>query len=389
MIKLIKSSFYNEKKTKRALISFIKKAKIFSMNDECARYEIEFAKKQQRKHAVFVSSGSMANLVVLQALLNRGDLKVGDNVGVSALTWATNIMPIIQLGLKPVIMDCSIENLNVTAETVIETLKKYKLKAFFITHVLGFCADIAKIKKICDQEKIILLEDTCESLGSKAEGKLLGNFGLASTFSSFVGHHFSTIEGGMICTDDSELHEYLVMARAHGWDRNLTPKQQAAWRKKYNIDEFYSKYTFYDLAYNARPTEIQGFIGKTTIGYWNTIVKKREGHFKKLHKATLENPDILPLKVGHMDVVSNFAMPVVFKSKELWKLYRTRFEKAKVEIRPIIAGNMSKQPFFTKRVAKGQSCPGAAFAHENGFYFGNNPELTKKEVQQLCTLLKK
>lgn len=371
-----------------ALVDFIMKADKLSMGDQCREYEKSFAQKQNRKHGVFVSSGSMANLVLLQALLNKALIKTGDKVGVSALTWATNIMPVIQLGLQPVVIDCEVANLNVSAAGLKKILETHSLKAFFITHVLGFSADITSIAALCEANGVLLLEDTCESLGSKVDEKLLGNFGIGSTFSSFVGHHFSTIEGGMICVDDDGLYEALVMARAHGWNRNLSSERQEEMRKQHNVDIFFDKYTFYDLAYNARPTEIQGFIGNFVVRYWDEIVGRREENFKKFHEATLKNPDIIPLELEHMSLISNFSMPVIFKTKESFNEYRDKFEKNDVEIRPIIAGDMTQQPFFRKYVSEYDPCPNARFVHENGFYFGNNPDLTEDEVNFLCDLLK-
>src|SRR3990167_10861047 len=197
MIKLIKSSFYNEAETKQRLVEFISRAEILSMGTECKKFEKAFAEKQQRKHAVFVSSGSSANLLLIQALLNLGKLNKGDVVGVSSLTWATNVMPIIELGLTPLAIDCEVNTLNISPEKLNSAIPK--INALFLTNVLGFSDRIDKIKEICREKNIIFLEDNCESLGSQVNGNLLGNFGLASTFSFFVGHHMSTIEGGMIC----------------------------------------------------------------------------------------------------------------------------------------------------------------------------------------------
>ncbi|MCK4554481.1 DegT/DnrJ/EryC1/StrS aminotransferase family protein, partial [Candidatus Parcubacteria bacterium] len=178
MIKLIKSTFYKEEETKKKLAEFILKTDILSMSAECKKFEESFAKKQGRKFAVFVNSGSSANLVLIQALLNLGKLKKGDKVGVSALTWATNIMPLIQLGLEPVAIDCEISTLNISPAV----LKDYAddLKGLFLTNVLGFCDNIQEIKNICSKNNILFIEDNCESLGSKVSSELLGNFGLAS-----------------------------------------------------------------------------------------------------------------------------------------------------------------------------------------------------------------
>lgn len=385
MIPLIKSSFLKEKATKKALARFILQADRLSMGEECQKFEEAFAFKQQRKHAVFVSNGSMANLILIQALLNLGRLKKGDHVGVSALTWATNVMPLFQLGLVPMILDCEKETLNVSLD---ELKKKSKgLKAFFITNALGFCHDLYAIEMFCKKNHILLLEDNCESLGSIHHGKLLGNFGIASTFSFFVGHHMSTIEGGMICTDDAALHDMLVMVRAHGWDRNLAPKTQHSLRTCHRVNSFLAKYTFYDLAYNGRPTEIHGFLGNTQLQYWDLLVQKREKNFYLFHSWIQKNKDFIPLNVSHMNLVSNFAMPLICKTQTLFKYYIKRFEKAGVEIRPIISGDMNDQPFY-KKYTSPTLCPKAQFIQKNGFYFANNPEMTNVELKTLVRLLK-
>lgn len=387
MIKLIKSSFYNEEKTKKKLADFILTAKMFSMGAQCAEFEKRFAAKQRRKHAVYVNSGSSANLILIQSLVNLGRLKKGDRVGFSALTWSTNIMPLIQLGLIPVVIDCEIETLNISPSKLKE--RNNEINALFITNVLGLSDDMVGIVRLCAERNIPLYEDNCESLGSAVGGRLLGNFGEASTFSFFVGHHLSTVEGGMICTDDDELHHMLVMVRAHGWDRDLSQEAQAKQRAIHEIEEFFSKYTFYDLGYNVRPTEIQGFIGNIQIEFLDEIVQKRQENFRIFATASNQNDDFYRLETAHMDIVSNFAMPIICKNKALFNKYRTRFEKHNVEIRPIIAGNITKQVFHKKYIAGGDECKNASRIHSQGFYFANNPELTKKEVGFLVTLLKK
>jgi CDP-6-deoxy-D-xylo-4-hexulose-3-dehydrase len=387
MIKLIKSSFYHEAETKQALVDFILNEEILSMNKECRKFEENFATKQGRKHAVFVSNGSVANLLLIQSLLNLGYFKKGDKIGFSSLTWPTNVMPLIQLGLAPVAIDCELKTLNVSPAKLATYISD--LKGLFLTNVLGFCDDVPGIKKMCDDHNVLLIEDNCESLGSQVGGKLLGNFGLASTFSFFVGHHMSTIEGGMICTDDDDLHDYLVMGRAHGWDRNLPPETQERMRTKTGVDAFYAKYTFYDLASNFRPTEINGFIGNTQIPYWDEIVSKRVNNFSRFAAAMSKNDDFYQYSLSHMDTISNFSMPIVCKTPELAQQYKTKFETAEVEIRPVIAGNMTKQPFYQKYIMDTAPRPNSNLVHANGFYFGNNPEMTDEEINTLCGLLGK
>src|SRR5581483_4542569 len=268
MIKLIKSTFYKEEEVKKELAEFIVNSKQLSIGPECQKFEKTFAKWQGRKSCVMVNSGSSANLAIIQALLNLGKLKRGDNVGFSAVTWSTNVMPLIELGLSPVPIDIELDTLNVSSNKLLEALRSHDLKALFLTNLLGFCDDIDQIKKICKEKRIMLIEDNCESLGTVYKGQKLGNYGIASTFSFYVGHHLSTIEGGAVCTDNSELETMLQMVRAHGWDRNLTERKQLRIRLKNNVNSsFYSRYTFYDLGYNLRTTEVNGFIGNKQLEY--------------------------------------------------------------------------------------------------------------------------
>lgn len=390
MIKLIKSSFYNEEEVKKKLCRFIVGAKMLGMSKECKKFEEGFAKKQRRKYAVFVNNGSSANLILIQVLLNTGKLKKDDVIGISAITWSTSIMPLIQLGLRPFLIDCEIDSLNISKRTVLDALKiQPSIKGIFITNVLGFSDNIKEIADLCSKKDILFFEDNCESLGSVVGGKLLGNFGIASTFSFNVGKHLSTIEGGMICTDNKELYHALFITRSHGLDTHLPEKEQKRIRKLHKVGDFFSKYTFYDLGYNARPTEINGFIGNIQLKYWDTIVEKRHKNFIFLHEAIKENNDLIPIRFNHMDVVSNFAIPVITKKEGIIDVYRNKFVKNNVEIRPMIAGNMAEQPFFKKYVGKSRNQENAKYIHNNSFYFGNDPELTDGELYFLRELIKK
>ncbi|PIQ91720.1 MAG: DegT/DnrJ/EryC1/StrS aminotransferase [Parcubacteria group bacterium CG11_big_fil_rev_8_21_14_0_20_39_22] len=384
-IRLVKSSFYNEADTKKRLADFILKTDILSMGEHSASFEKNFAEKQCRKYAVFVNSGSTANLVLLQALMNLGKLNRGDRVGVSALTWATNIMPVIQLGMIPVAIDCERDTLNVSPRTLKEKINE--IDSLFLTNVLGFGDDIVSIESICKENNILFFEDNCESLGSKINGRLLGNFGLASTFSFFVGHHMSTIEGGMITTDDEELHHELLMVRAHGWDRNVPHEKRNRLREDNGADEFFALYNFYTLAYNFRPTDIHGFIGNIQLEYLDEIISKREKNFLDIYQVISRNHELLPIRYEHMDVVSNFAVPVIASNPQMFLKYKKRFQEDGVEIRPIIAGDITKQPFYKKFVSESHSCPNADYLHKNAFYFGNNPDLTEEDILILRKML--
>ncbi|TAF63091.1 MAG: DegT/DnrJ/EryC1/StrS aminotransferase family protein [Cytophagales bacterium] len=387
----MKNAFLNEYETKKALSEFIMKSEKLSMHEKCAEFENAFAKKQGRKEAILFNSGGSANLAMLQALKNMGYLKEGDKVGFSALTWSTNTMPIIQMGLIPIPIDCELETLNVGSKQLIERLSKgITLNALFLTNVLGFVSDIWELKRVCQENNIILIEDNCESLGTETPKGKAGNFGLGASFSFFVAHHMSTIEGGMVCTDDEDFAEMLRIVRANGWDRNLTAKQQIKWRKKYGIkSEFEAKYTFYDLGFNFRPTEITGFLGLYQMQFLDENIQLREKNYLQLEKIMQTNTDFVQLQHEHISLLSTFAIPIVCKTPELREKYLSQFSGAGIEIRPMIAGNMQKQPFYKKYVQQEYDLPNTDFLHYNAFYCGNYPELSVTDLETISSCLYK
>ncbi len=386
----MKNAFLHEEETKKALSEFIMQAKRLSMDAKCKEFEEAFAEKQGGKHAVLFNSGGSANLAMLQSAKNLGLLRDGDKVGFSALTWSTNVMPIIQLGMKPIAIDCDPSTLNSMSTNLLETIRSHKIRAFFITNVLGFAGDLAEIKKICAKHDILFLEDNCESLGTELPEGKTGSFGLGASFSFFVAHHMSTIEGGMVCTDDDDFAEMLRIVRANGWDRNLEPRQQDKWRAKYNIEsEFQSKYTFYDLGFNLRPTEITGFLGLYQMQFLDANLETREENHRRLEKKMQKNPDFMVLDRSRIRKFSPFAFAVVCKTPELKNKYLAQFVEAKIEVRPMIAGNMQKQPFYKKYVEDIVDLPGADFLHHNAFYCGNYPELTEEDLETIENCLNK
>lgn len=391
MIPLMKNTFINEYETKKAICDFIMNSDKLSMGVKCSEFEKQFAAKQKMNDAILLNSGGSANLCMLQALKNLGRIKSGDKVGFSALTWSTNVMPIIQMDLEAVPVDCSPETLNVMSETLERAIVKEGLKCFFSTNVLGFAGDLAQIKAVCEKHNVIYIEDNCEALGTElVDGDYTGAYGLASSFSFFVAHHMSTIEGGMICTNDEELAEMIRIVRANGWDRNLSAAQQIKWRKKYEIkSEFRSKYTFYELGYNLRPTEITGVLGLEQMKYLDENIRVREQNFHRIHEVMKNNEDLVPFELDHISKISSFALPVLCKSKDLMEKYLTQFSGAGIEIRPMIAGNIQDQPFYKKYIHKEYDLSGTAFIDQNGFYCGNYPELTEVDLQVITSCLTK
>ena len=197
----------------------------------------------------------------------------------------------------------------------------------------------------------------------------------------------STIEGGAVCTDDEELAVMLKLVRAHGWDRNLNDCQKELLRKKFGIrSDFYGSYTFYDLGYNFRPTEINGFIGNNQLKYIDEILQKRNSNFIKLASILYKKTEqYYPIRFDHIDFVSNFAVPLICKTEDFRDRLRKKC-KNKIEIRPVVAGDLTQQPFFRKYMPSYASnfvYPNAQIVHKQGLYFGNNPDLTEKEIKEI------
>lgn len=387
MIPLMKTALLREPETRKALAEWlISTPAQLSMGQQCARFERAFADWQGRKHAVLFNSGASANLAILQALLNLNRLiRYGSTIGFSALTWATNVMPIEQLGFRALPIDVDPCTLNVTSDHLEGHLMDMTLQALFITNALGYLPDLDRIREQCDAYDIVLIEDNCESLGSELPSGKAGNFGLAASFSFFVAHHMSTIEGGMAATDDDDLAEMLRMVRANGWDRNLTAAQQRKWRARYSVEnEFEAKYTFYVPAYNMRPTEITGFLGLRQLEYLEDNINARAAYFEALEAVARTNPDFEILQHDHMTRLSPFCFPVVCKTPELREQYVRRFGGAGVEIRPVIAGNVTRHPFYGDNDT---SLPGADRVSACGFYFGIYPDLTSVDMEVLKSCL--
>ncbi len=243
-----------------------------TMGDRVRAFEEQFAVAVGARHAVMVNSGSSANLLIVDGLLRRtageAPLRAGDEVLVPALSWPTTVWPIVQLGLVPVFVDIDPTTLAIDLESARQAIGP-RTKAMFLIHVLGRAAGMGEYQRFCARHGLRLIEDVCESLGAHSEGRHVGTFGDAGSFSFYFSHHISTIEGGMVVTNDAELCDDLRSLRAHGWVRDRTDK--ARWKESSpGIDE---RFLFIAPGYNVRPTEIQGAIGSAQLRRLETMLR--------------------------------------------------------------------------------------------------------------------
>ena len=388
-VPLMRNAFLDEDSVRKDLAEFILNAGKFSMGDQCRKFESNFADWTDSKYAVLVNSGGSANLVMLQVLKNLGKLNEGDKIGFTALTWSTNVFPIMQHGFLPMPIDIKPELLNSSYDQVVESIEKNNLKCLFLTNVLGYSSDLPRIKNYCDSNGVLLLEDNCESLGTILwDDSRTGSHGLMSSHSFFIAHHMSTIEGGMVLTDDFEVYEALKMARANGWDRDLSENTQQKLRTKHGIiDEFRSKYTFYDIGFNIRPTEITGFLGNHQLKFLTKNIQKRIENYSVILKACAKNNNLIKFDHNLHKSISNFAMVFIFKDESIMLKSKEKFDKNGIEIRPIIAGNITKQPFYDKYNLPKQKLPNTEFVDNCGFYCGNYPDMTNEDLELIIKSL--
>jgi CDP-6-deoxy-D-xylo-4-hexulose-3-dehydrase len=345
---------------------------------------LEFEKKWSEwlgvKYSIFVNSGSSANLAGIYSLILSQRMK-NKKIVVPAVSWVTTVTPAIQLGLEPIMCDCDEDNLGLDINHLRQIIKDENPSAIILVHVLGIPNHLDEIVNLCKENDILLIEDTCESIGSMYDDKKLGTFGDLSTFSFYFGHHMSTIEGGMISTDDEDLYHILLSIRSHGWDRDLPQKKQEELREKYNINNFRALYTFYYPGFNLRATDLQAFIGLEQLKKLDMIVENRNKNFLR-YKNEIKNPE-WSIQEPNGSFVSNFSFPII--TKNITKLVEELTDND-IECRPLICGSINEHPFWYERYGH-SDLPKSKRVHEYGLYLPNNHEMTEEELNKVIEIV--
>ena len=377
-IDLVKDTIDSEDIEK--LISWLKTNPRLTKGNLTVEFEKSWSEWLGKKYSVFVNSGSSANLAAVYALLLSGKLR-NNKIIVPSVSWVTTVTPSIQLGMEPIMCECDEDNLGLNIDHLKEIIKEHDPSSIILVHVLGFPNHMNEIVKLCEEHDIRLIEDTCESIGSEYEGKKVGTFGDLSTFSFYFGHHMSTIEGGMISTDDEGLYHILLSIRSHGWDRDLPKSKQIELREKYNIGNFRSLYTFYYPGFNLRATDLQAFIGLEQLKKLDEIVENRYKNYMKYHEG-IKNPEwkVLPPDNSY---ISNFSYPIITKNiKQLVE----KLTENNIECRPLICGSINEHPFWYEKYGK-QDLPISKRVHEYGLYIPNNHQMTDDEINKVISVV--
>ena len=369
--------------------NFLNKSKILTSNKKVKEFEKKWSKWQGTKYSVFVNSGSSANLLsiaYLKTIFHSGEIIV------PTLTWSSDVSSVINSGFKPVFVDIDLKNLGAIENEIIKKINK-KTIAVFLTHVLGFNCLSSKLIKYLKSKKIILIEDCCESHGAKFNKKKVGNFGLMSNFSFYYAHHMTTIEGGMVCTNDKKVYEIIRMLRGHGLVREASLKStRDKFFKKYK--DLNDQFIFSLPGYNVRSTEINAVIGINQLKSLSLNISKRNKNFKVFLKNLDKEKYLTDFNLNGM---SNYALIIIFNKKYKKKKFRNKFEKMlttkKIEFRRGMAGggNQLRQPYvrdyFKNKIHNMKSYKNSEIVHFYSYYIGNFPSLTEKKIKSICKIL--
>ena len=369
------------------------KSKRLTIGPVTDKFQNSFTKKLGSNFSLMVNSGSSANLLALQCLINpyrKKRLKPGDEVLIPSLCWSTSLWPIIQSGLKPKFVDIDLDSLNINLNDLKKKISK-KTKAILIVHVLGNCVDMSELMRIVKKHNLILIEDTCESLGTKYKNKYLGTFGDFSSFSFYSSHQISSGEGGMICCKNNDDHEIIKSLRAHGWSRGLKNEKKIAAANKH-LD---SRFIFYNSGFNLRSTDIAASIGLNQFKDIDQFIKKRSinrDKILKIFKKKIKMMKYLSFIDANDHVKASwFGIPILLSKKINRNKFLKKIEKLGVETRPIISGNFLKQPSIKKyRLNKKSNFKNSDIVNNHGFFIGlPTSAISDKNIKKLVGAFEK
>lgn len=370
------------------------KSKQLTLSKETKNFEKKFTSKLKSKYSLMVNSGSSANLLALQCLINpyrKNRLKKDDEIIIPTLCWSTSLWPIVQSNLKPVFVDINPKTLNIDEEKL-ETKITHKTKAILLVNVLGNSCDMNKIIKIKKKYNLILIEDNCESLGSKYKKKYLGTYGDFSSFSFYSSHQISSGEGGMICCKDKNDYNIIKSLRSHGWSRG-TSFENEIYKKNKFLDK---RFIFFNSGFNLRPTEVSAAIGHNQFKRMDKLMKIRNINRKKIINSLLNN-SYLKNKIDFY-YENKFVNPswfglsikILIKNFNKNKIIK-KLENNGIETRPIISGNFADQPAAKLYgISLNQKFPNTDKVYNSSFFIGlPTKQINNKFLKKIVSAFEK
>ncbi len=358
----------------------------FTMGEQVRAFEHEFARAVGAEHAVMVNSGSSANLIALAAAVvdPAVDISPGDEVIVPAVSWATTYYPVHQLGLTLRFVDIDRDTLNIDVNAV-EAVVNSRTKAIFAVNLLGNPADWVALERLAEERSLVLLEDNCESLGATLNGRAAGTFGLVGTFSSFFSHHISTMEGGLVVTDDPFIHQASVSLRAHGWTRDL-PDDNLIHPKSGN--PFDDLFRFVLPGYNVRPLEMSGALGREQIKKLPTLIEGRRRNARTFVERFDGRHDLRIQREHGESSWFGFSLLLEGRLRGRRSDVVRALTAAGIESRPIVGGNFTRNPVMSHLNARApEDLPVADAVHDEGLFVGNHHYPIDAELDLLESVL--
>lgn len=345
-------------------------------------FERAFADFVGAKHAVMVNSGSSANLLALSALAAQAvpnGLRAGDEVIVPAVTWPTTVTPILQNGCVPVFVDIDRHTLNLRPEDLGRALSP-RTRAIFVVHLLGNPVAMEPVMRFAQEHDLWVLEDTCESLGTQIDGRRAGAIGDIGTFSFYFSHHITTVEGGMLVTDDGQLADLVRSLRSHGWTRELSNRREIEAASPW-IDP---RFLFVHLGYNVRPMEVQAAFGLVQLERLEQFNEARRRNARTLIAALADIDELEFVAEQEGGRSTWFGFPVVLPDAETRQALSRHLEERQIETRPIVAGNLTVQPAFRDSPHRTVgSLANATAIGQRGLFIGNHPELDERRLAHI------
>ena len=377
-----------------SVVTLLRSRDQLTMSKHVKQFEEYFAEYLKVPYAVMVNSGSSANLLTFAAVSNmdfKNKLNPGDEVLIPAICWSTSMWPIVQMGLTPKLVDICPESLEINIDDLLLKISE-KTRGLLIVHVIGLGSDMDKIVKICEDNNILLLEDSCECLGTTFNRKHLGTFGKFGTFSFYFSHHITTIEGGMVVCNTLEDYNLLKCLRCHGWSRDQSNKEE--------LENIYSdidpRFLFINVGYNLRPTEINGLLGVLQLKKLENFNDIRKYNYTKIIDNIINHPEnknyLSPIITRDIRFdIAWFAIPIILNMDFSLKKYTEFLTSNQIYNRPIISGNFCRQPALIKLGYNidFKNYMGAEKIHNSGFYIGISciKKITEDEVIDLVSIL--
>lgn len=371
------------KEDRESMIDFIRTTNKFTNGPKVREFEATWSEWLGVKHSLYVSNGSTANFLLVAAVAEKFGLKRGDKVLVPAMTWVTNIGPIIQLGFEPIFCDVSPKDFCFDIKHMEYLREKHgnEIKMIFISHLFGIAGDVDSYKDIFPEA--IIIEDVCESHGSEYKGKKTGTLGSGSTFSFYFGHHMTTIEGGFVCTDDSDLYELMRAKRSHGLAREMSPEKYRQAQRDY--PEVHPQFLFISDGYNFRNTEINAVLGLSQIKRLDSNNQSRTMNYHRFLSCASKYKQLST--DFNAEGSCSYCMTFVCDNEMTRRSLENFLSSNGVETRPLCGGNLLNQPFLKdfKMDIPWQS--NVEILDKTGFFIGNNHMITSEEFDKLEHLI--